>query len=109
MDTLGHRLIKEEIITEPQVHLALERQKHHGGRLGENLIALGFITEKDIELVFSTKPPPPETLEATGLDLEFIADLVLKHSLFMGEFKMADLSDRVKLPFSVIDKAVESL
>ena len=109
METVGHRLIKEEMITESQVHLALERQKHHGGRLGENLIALGFITEKDMEFVFTTKPPPPETVEDTGLDLDFIADLVLKHSLFMGEFKMAELTERVKLPYSVIDKAVEAL
>ena len=62
-----------------------------------------------MEFVFTTKPPPPETVEDTGLDLDFIADLVLKHSLFMGEFKMAELTERVKLPYSVIDKAVEAL
>lgn len=109
METLGYKLIKEEIITESQVNLALERQKHHGGRLGENLIALGFITEKDVEHVFRTRPLPPKTLEDTGLDLEFIAELVLKHSLFMGEFKISELSERVKLPFSVIDQAIDVL
>ncbi len=109
METIGHRLISEGIITEKQVFLALERQKHHGGRLGENLIALGFITEKEMEFVFTTKPPPPGTVEDTGLDLEFIADLALKHSIFMGEFMLADLSERLKLPFTVVDKAVETL
>jgi hypothetical protein len=109
METLGLKLIKEEIITESQLNLALERQKHLGGRLGENLIALDFITEKDVEHVFRTSPLPPKTLEDTGLDLEFIAELVLKHSLFMGEFKIAELSERIKLPFSVIDMAIDVL
>jgi hypothetical protein len=49
--------------------------------------------------MLTTKPPPPETLEDTGLDLEFIADLVLKHSLFMGEFKMAERTERVNCLF----------
>lgn len=109
MEKLGHILIKEGVITENQLNLALERQKHHGGRVGENLIALGFITEKEVEFVFTTKPTPPETLEETGLDLEFIAELALKHSLFMGEFKMAELAERIKLPLSIIDKALELL
>jgi hypothetical protein len=45
METLGHRLIKEEIIAKPR-YIWHWKGQHHGGRLGENLIALGFITEK---------------------------------------------------------------
>lgn len=109
MEQLGHRLLKEGIITEKELERALERQKLHGGRLGENLIALGFITEKDIDFIFKIHPPVPQTVEDTGLDLSSIADLVLKHTLFMGEFKMAELCDRVKLPLSIIDRALEVL
>lgn len=109
MGKLGSSLITEGIITENQVNLALERQKHHGGRLGENLIALGFVTEKDVGSVFSTNPAPPKTVEETGLDLEFIAELALKHSLFMGEFKMAELAERIKLPLAVIGDALDVL
>ena len=109
METLGTRLITEGIITENQVFQALERQKLHGGRLGENLISLGFITEQDVECVFTIKPPAPETLEDTGLDVDFIAELALKHTLFMGEFKIAELSERLKLPFAVVDKVVDVL
>jgi hypothetical protein len=109
MGKLGSSLITEGIITENQLNQALERQKHHGGRLGENLIALGFATEKDVGAVFSTTPIPPKTVEETGLDLEFIADLALKHSLFMGEFKMAELADRIKLPLAVVDNALDVL
>jgi energy-coupling factor transporter ATP-binding protein EcfA2 len=109
MEKLGRMFIAEGIITENQVNQALERQKHQGGRLGENLIALGFITEKDVESVFSSKPIPPKTVEETGLDLEFIAELVLKHSLFMGEFKMSELAERIKLPLAVISDSLDLL
>jgi predicted ATPase with chaperone activity len=109
MEPLGDRLIKEGIIDTKQLALAIERQKQHGGRVGENLIALGFITEKDIEFVFKTHPPIPQTVEETGLDLSFIAELVLKHALFMGEFRMTELCERVKLSVPIIDKALEML
>jgi hypothetical protein len=106
---LGNRLISEGVISANQMELALERQKQHGGRLGENLIALGFITEADMGNVYATHPLPPQTVEETGLDLEFIAGLVLKHTLFMGEFKISEICGRVKLTYSVVDRALELL
>ncbi len=109
MEKLGLRLIKDGIIDEKQVELALRRQKQHGGRLGENLIALGFVTEEEIRSVFCARPPAPETVEETGLDITFIAELALKHMLFMGEFRMSDLSEQLKLPVSIIEKGLELL
>ena len=45
----------------------------------------------------------------TGLELSFLAELVLKHILFLGEFRLADISESVKLPVSVVDAVVEHL
>lgn len=109
MELLGQRLLNEGIVTRKQLDIAVERQKLHGGRLGENLSALGFITDRDIDFVFKIHPPIPQTVEETGLDLSFIAELVLKHALFMGEFRMTDVAERVKLSLSVIDRALEML
>jgi len=109
LEQLGVRLIKDGIINERQVELALQRQQQHGGRLGENLIALGFITEEDIKSAFQAQPPPPQTVEETGLDISFIAELALKHILFMGEFRMSDLSEQIKLPVSIVEQALELL
>lgn len=106
---LGQKLKNKSLVSEDQVRQALERQRLCGGRLGENLIALDFITEADLESVFNRVPPSPKTVEETGLDLSFIADLVLKHTAFMGEFSLSDLAERVKLPVSVLDKVVEKL
>ena len=109
MEELGKRLLKEGIVTEKELEDALERQQIEGGRLGQNLVALGYIKEEDLENFFRRRPISPKNVEETGLSLSFIADLIMKHILFMGEFKLADVADRVKLPISVVDRAMEVL
>lgn len=47
---LGEMLIKEGVITLDQLNQALERQEELGGKLGENLVELGFI-ESEEEIV----------------------------------------------------------
>jgi energy-coupling factor transporter ATP-binding protein EcfA2 len=108
-EMLGQRLLKEKVITEKQLKKALKRQRLHGGRLGYNLVTLEFITPNELESVFRMHPTAPESLEQTGLELSFIADLIMKHVLFKGEFTLGDLSERVKLPLQVLDAAVDVL
>lgn len=109
MQEIGKRLIKEGLVTEQELAVALERQKTDGGRLGQNLVALGFIREEDLEKFFRRQPPSPKTLPETGLSLSFIADLVMKHIIFMGEFKIADVANSIKLPISVVDVVLDVL
>jgi predicted ATPase with chaperone activity len=108
-ELIGQKLLREKVITEEQLHRAIERQKLRGGRLGHNLVAMGFTTREDLGSYFNKCPGVPKTIEETGLDLSFIADLVMKHILFMGEFTLADISDRVKLPIPILDVAIELL
>ncbi len=109
MVSIGKRLLKDGIITEKELDEALERQRQKGGRLGQNLIALGFIKEEDLRSFFKKHPSAPINIEETGLSLSFIADLTMKHILFIGEFKIADVAERVKLPISVVDTVLEML
>jgi len=106
---LGQKLIKAQAITERQLEKAIERQRYHGGRLGHNLVALGFIKAEELNNFLEAYPHVPKSVEQTGLDLSFIADLVLKHILFMGEFKLSDLSEAIKLPVAIVDSAIEVL
>jgi predicted ATPase with chaperone activity len=106
---LGWKLMAAKLITEPQLKEALERQKTKGGRLGENLIELGFMTSEEFNGFLKRHPSAPKTVEETGLELSFLAELTLKHILFMGEFKFADIAERVKLPVSVVDPVVDFL
>jgi predicted transcriptional regulator len=109
MYQLGVQLLKQGVITEKELEEALERQRRHGGRLGQNLVTLGFIKEDYLENLFQRHPPVPESVAQTGLDLSFIEDLVMKHILFMGEFRLADVAERIKLPVSLVDTALEAL
>lgn len=108
-ELLGEKLVKEKLVTEAQLHKAIERQRLHGGRLGNNLVALGYTTPEELYSFLKRRPDPAKTVADTGLDLAFISDLVMKHVLFMGEFTLQDLSDKIKLPLSVVDAAVENM
>jgi hypothetical protein len=80
-----------------------------GGRLGNNLCAMGFLPNEKLDSVFQPVPQLPQTIAETGLQPSFLADLVMKHVLFMGEFSVSDLVDRIKLPQNILDTILESL
>jgi len=106
---IGERLRENQGITEEQLKQALERQRLQGGRLGSNLAALGYITDEDLSTVLREDPPVPTSLEDIGLSLNFVSDLVMKHLLGMGEFTTRDVADRIKLPISIVEKALDNL
>jgi type IV pilus assembly protein PilB len=45
---LGEMLLDKELITKEQLEHALEYQQENGGKLGFNLVKLGYITDEDI-------------------------------------------------------------
>ena len=106
---MGSKLLAAKLITEEQLMQALARQKTRGGRLGENLVELGFLALEAFNRFLRKHPEVPNTVKETGLELPFLIDLVLKHILSMGEFVLADVSSSVKLPVSVVDEVVEHL
>jgi energy-coupling factor transporter ATP-binding protein EcfA2 len=109
IDQLGEKLLKDGIIDARKLEKALERQKNHGGRIGQNLVALGYIDEVTLERFFRRHPPVPTTVADTGLEVAQIADLLMKHILFMGDFMISELADRVKLSLSVVESVMEVL
>ena len=55
-------------------------------------------------------PPEPKSVAETGVDVGFLADLVLKVLYFQGNMAGADICEVVKLPFiGVVDQVVEFL
>jgi energy-coupling factor transporter ATP-binding protein EcfA2 len=106
---IGERLKEQHGITDEQLKQALERQRLQGGRLGSNLAALGFITEAELSTALRQDPPVPDSLEDTGLSLNLVSDLVMKHLLALGEFNSRDVSERVKLPISLVEPVLAGL
>jgi len=106
---LGEKMLEEKVVTRKQLREALGRQRLHGGRLGQNLVALGYLSEDQLDTFFRRVPTVPESLEETGLALEFVSDLAIKHILHMGEFRLADLAARLCLPVGLLDEPIELL
>jgi type IV pilus assembly protein PilB len=50
---LGDLMVKESLITQPQLVQALEHQKKSGGRLGSCLVKLGFVSDEDVTTFLS--------------------------------------------------------
>ena len=106
-ERLGSRLVDEELISREQLQSALERQRMSGGRLGHNLVTLGYVQEGDLERFFRKSPAVPRTVEDTGLELSFIVDLLNKQVAFLGEFTIPGVSELIRLPVHLVDEAVE--
>src|SRR5579864_7191440 len=64
---LGDLLILAKLVTEQDVAKALERLSLCGGRLGENLVAIGAITKEQLEKFLHRTPREPDNIAATGL------------------------------------------
>ena len=55
--SLGGLLVGRGLVTLDNIDAALERQKAEGGRLGDNLIALGLLTAEQLLSVIHSTPP----------------------------------------------------
>ena len=106
---VSQKMLNEQIVTRKQLSEAAHRQRLHGGRLGQNLVALGYISEDQLGTFFKRTPPAPESVEDTGLNLQFVADLALKHIMSMGEFRLSDLSLTMGLSTTILDEVIEQL
>ncbi len=108
-ERIGERLIGKKRITGDQLRKALEHQRLTGGRLGQNLVALGMVKEEDLASCFKEVPPVPRSIEETGLHPSFVANLILKHAIQVEEFRAQEMGERVKLPVSIVDKVLDDL
>lgn len=109
MEQLGNRLIESGLINPVQLDKACERQQQYGGRIGENLVALGYLAQADLERFFRMNPQSPQSIADTGLEIQQLTDLVLKHVVSIGEFSLTDVAERVKLSLAVTEKVLDLL
>ena len=103
--TLGDRLVKEGLITADQRNEALQWQMAKGGRLGEALVTLGFISAVEFDKAMHRMPMPPHTVADTELPELFLIELMLKIAFFSGKDQtLMELARRLHLPLSVVDE-----
>ena len=104
---LGEIIVGRGLATVAQIEAATERQKSQGGRLGTNLIAMGVLTTEQLESIIHDSPGLPQTVADTGIPLGNLVNLLLKFMHLEQHETVADLSDRLKLPASVVQNLID--
>ena len=64
---LGEILLREGVLKEEQLHKAIQVQKSEGGRLGDVLVRLQLVEEKDIALALAKQLGIPYASFSRGL------------------------------------------
>lgn len=74
----------------------------HGGRLGDNLVAIGAITQEQLNAFLHRTPREPENIAATGLDEADLLSLLLK-LIYVGRLQtVRQFTDAIKLPYGIV-------
>lgn len=101
---IGELLLAKGIISEEQLKAVLKQQKIAGGRLGDNLVALGFIGRGDLEAILQEPPPVAKNIEDTGLDGNFLLNSLLRTMYVSALQTIPEISEEIKLTRWVVEE-----
>jgi hypothetical protein len=101
---IGKLLLDKNIIDEEQLEKVLQQQKIAGGRIGDNLVALGYIKREILESILREPPVVPKTIEETGLDDNFLLNCLLRTMYISALQTIPDLSEQIKLTRGVVEE-----
>ncbi len=100
---LSNLLLENGHITEEQLEAASERQRLAGGFVFENLVSMGFVERDQVDQLYRSSPPIPRTLEATGLEEQYLLDFILRSMYISAHQTVAEISREVKLAKPVVE------
>ena len=104
---IGELLIRAELAKPEDIEAALQRQYKEGGRLGENLIAMGIVDKKRLERLLSISPPKPTSLPELQIKENDLLDLLMKLIFVNGVETTAEFVDAIKLPHPLVAQLAE--
>ncbi len=103
---LGDLLIRARRVTEDDVARALARINEHGGRLGDNLVALGSIDQKTLDSYLHRIPAEPADIAATGVDEADLVGLLMKLIYSARLQSVRQYMEAIKLPYHIVSELV---
>lgn len=101
---IGELLLAKNLITEEQLKKVLQQQKIAGGRLGDNLVTLGYVSRATLEAILQEPPPVPQSAEETGLDGNFLLNCLLRTMYVSALQTIPDISEQIKLTRGVVEE-----
>ncbi|MEX0804203.1 MAG: ATPase [Candidatus Binatia bacterium] len=101
---IGELLRAKGIITSEQLEKVLHQQKIAGGRLGDNLVALKYISRENLEAILQEPPHIPKTAAETELDGNFLLNCLLRTMYVSALQTIPELSEQIKLTRGVVEE-----
>ncbi len=104
---IGDILLAQNLVTPEDIKIALHRQKENGGRLGENLVALGALTQEQLDRAVYEAPRAPKTIEDTGIPSSNLLRILFK-LIYVNSLETAsEMSAAIKLPLGVVNRLIQ--
>lgn len=103
---LGELLVLTKLVTRAQLDEALIRQQKGGGKLGDNLVALGALSNEALNGFLAQIPVEPEDLYGTGVNTLELLNLLLKHMYATRLETVVQFIDAIKLPPHLVQELV---
>jgi energy-coupling factor transporter ATP-binding protein EcfA2 len=104
---LGELLIAQGLVKHADIEEATTLQRTQGGRLGEILISLGKLTEKQLDSIIHQTPTPPRNLSEVGIPSASLLQLLMKMMFQQARNTVFDLARALKLPNSIVQELVD--
>ena len=101
---IGELLLAKGIINEAQLNKVLHQQKIAGGRIGDNLVALGYLRREELEAILQEPPSVPKSMDETGLETNFLLNCLLRTMYISALQTIPELSEQIKLTRAVIEE-----
>ncbi len=100
-------LLMRGLVRSTDIETAIERQRMEGGRLGDNLIALGLMTTEQLFAVMDETPVMPRSVAETGVSRGLLLGMVLKFMRVASCETVPELSHRLHLAHAVVQELMD--
>ena len=101
---LGDILVAKGLVSVEDIKRALDHQRQNGGRLGENIAALGLLTTEQINKVLEDAPQAPLTAAGTGIDPALLLELAMKGMLSENLELASQIAEALKLSSTIVNQ-----
>ncbi len=105
---LGDLLVRANLVTLGDVAAAMQRQGTQGGRLGDNLVALGAIDQRALEAFLKRIPTEPADIAATKIDEIDLLSLLMRLIYTLRLQTCRQFVDAIKLPYHIVAELVQT-
>jgi hypothetical protein len=104
---IGDLLVASKLVKPQDIDEAVKRQLAEGGRLGESLVALGFIKADVLEAFLNQVPPVPMSVAETGISETDLLNLLMKVVFVRALENASAFADAIKLPPKVVSTLID--